>query len=163
MPRKKAASEKKYALLKLIPTEVGTGVQARKDIEVNQKVAEYGSEKIITHLDLGTVRGQKLSGISAKDVTYLMKVSGQKNTWVQGGSDTEKRMGRFGAFINDPRGRRGLDGVPLAPNVEFREDSNGFPAVYAIAQIKKGDELLASYGWDEDVWTQVVGGSQKSN
>jgi hypothetical protein len=145
-------AEKKSAKLKLISTPVGTGVQSKIVFNVGEKVVVYGGEEILTNHNLGTPWGQKLAGIA--DAPYVMKAQTKdgKVRWFDGGSAWEAKKGRYGAFVNDPRGRVFEDGTPMEANIIFCEDSNDLPAGYAIKQINVGDELLADYGWDDATW-----------
>jgi hypothetical protein len=145
-------TEKKTSKLKLIQTPVGTGVQSKVAFNAGDKVVEYGGEEILTEQDLGTSWGQKLAGIT--NSSYLMKVNAKGGgiRWFDGGAAWEAKKGRYGAFVNDPRGRMLPDGTPMEPNIFFSEDSNDLPAGYAFKPIKAGDELTADYGWDDATW-----------
>jgi hypothetical protein len=161
---KKLFAELKQPIVKLIMTEVGSGVAAKKDIGVGTRIGAYGSTRIVTQHNLGTKWGQRMAGITR--TSYLMEMKGPdgESLWFDGGEKEEAKVGRLAAFINDPRGRFDRDGSALEANAMFYEDpTDGMPTAYCIKPIKKGDEVLVSYGWDDDVWDTILASEKETD
>ena len=149
VPRKGYFKEKKYATVKLIETEVGTGVGARKDFEEGELICFYGATQVVSSENLDTVAGQKRAGL--KNTSYLLAT---EEGWFNGGTDFEKRLGRLGSFANACTGRfTPTKKNSLQPNAYYDEDEKTrLPIVRALTKICKGQEIVTCYGWTPRTW-----------
>jgi hypothetical protein len=149
IPRKGYHKEKKYASLKLVATEVGTGVAARKNFEEGECISFYGAAQVLSSANLDTVSGQKRAGL--KNTSYLLAT---EEGWFNGGTAFEKRVGRLGSFANACTGRfTPSKKHELKPNAYYDEDpKTRLPVVRALTKIQKGEEIVTCYGWTPRTW-----------
>jgi hypothetical protein len=147
--RKGYHKEKKHAPVKLVSTEVGTGIAARRDFQERELITFYGGVEIHTKENLDTVTGQKRAGI--KNTSYLLAT---EKGWINGGTEMEKKCGRLGSFANASTGRTTPSKKrPMEPNAFYDEDeTTGLPVLRALTKINKGDEIVTCYGWTPRTW-----------